>query len=137
MIKPYHTEFYAMIHQYGAKVMHHSDGSVFDLLDDLIEAGIDCLEAVQVECANMQPENLKRHVGNRLAFRGAVSVQQVLPSCTPEQVRQEVIRLRHVLGKGGGYICAPSHAVQAGTPPENVIAMVEEAVGKSIKSLSE
>lgn len=136
MIKPYQKEFFAMIHQYGAKVMYHSDGSVFDLLNDLIEVGVDCLEAVQVECADMQPEKLKQHVGDRLAFRGAVSVQKVLPCCTPEQVRHEVKHLKNVLGKDGGYICAPSHALQAGTPPENVIAMVEEAVGKTMLEIA-
>ena len=50
-------------------------------------------------------------------------------------MRQEVRRLKDVLGNGGGYICAPSHAIQAGTPSENVVAMVEEAVEKNIKDI--
>jgi len=128
MIMPYHRRLYALAHQHVRYTIHHSDGSVYDLLDDLIEAGVDCLEAVQVECQDMAPEKLKGRFGNRLSFQGGVSVQQVLPHLEPEQVRLEVRRLKKIFGAGGGYICAPSHAVQAGTPPENVIAMVEEAV---------
>ena len=128
MIMPYHRRLYAAIHAEHLPVIHHSDGSVFGLLDDLIEAGVDCLEAVQVECVDMAPEGLKARFGGRLAFQGGVSVQQVLPRATGEQVREEVRHLKDVLGRGGGYICAPSHAIQAHTPPENVVAMVEEAV---------
>lgn len=128
-IMPYHRRLCDLAHQHARFTIHHSDGSVFALLDDLIEAGVDCLEAVQVECRDMEPENLKRQFGGRLAFQGAVSVQQVLPRLNAKQVGEEVRRIKDILGAGGGYICAPSHAIQAGTPPENVIAMVEEAVG--------
>ena len=103
----------------------------------MIDAGMDCLEAVQFECVDMEPEKLKKHFGQRLAFRGGVSVQQVLPSCSAEQVRGEVRRLKEILGCDGGYICAPSHAIQAGTPPENIVAMVEEAVEKSMEQIAD
>lgn len=127
-IMPYHRRLCALAHNHARFTIHHSDGSVFALLGDLIEAGVDCLEAVQVECRDMEPEQLKRSFGDRLAFQGAVSVQQVLPHLNAGQVRQEVRRIKEILGSDGGYICAPSHAIQAGTPPENVIAMVEEAL---------
>jgi uroporphyrinogen decarboxylase len=136
IIMPYHKRLYTLAHQHVQHTLHHSDGSVFALLDDLIEAGVDCLEAVQVETLDMSPDNLKKHYGDRLAFQGAVSVQQVLPTCSTEQVRCEVRKLKSVLGNHGGYICAPSHAIQAGTPPENVIAMVEEAVERSIDDIA-
>jgi len=136
LVMPYHRRLCAAAHEHAPFVLHHSDGSVAALLDDLIEAGVDCLEAVQVECADMEPEKLKARFGDRLAFQGAVSVQQVLPRMTEGQVREEVRRLKSILGAGGGYICAPSHAIQAGTPPENVIAMVEEAVETSIEEIA-
>jgi len=136
MIMPYHRSFYAMIHEHDAFVIHHSDGSVAGLLDDLIAAGVDCLEAVQVECADMAPESLKARFGGRIAFQGGVSVQQVLPHRTPEEVRREVRRLKETLGAGGGYLCTPSHAIQAGTPPENVVAMAEEAVELTIDDIA-
>lgn len=127
-IMPYHRRLCDLSHRHARFTIHHSDGSVSALLDDLIEAGVDCLEAVQVECRDMQPELLKKRFGDRLSFQGAVSVQQVLPRLSEEEVRSEVRRIKGILGEGGGYICAPSHAIQAGTPPENVIAMVEEAL---------
>lgn len=135
MLMPYHKELYSAVHEYGVKVCHHSDGSCFDVLEDLVEAGVDCLEAVQVECAKMDPSSLKENFKDRLAFRGAVSVQQVLPHAEPETVRTEVRKLKKVLGSGGGYICQPSHAVQAGTPVRNVIAMVEEALDSSLNDI--
>lgn len=128
LIMPYHRRLYGLSHEHVRFTIHHSDGSVYDLLDDLHEAGVDCLEAVQVECRDMEPEKLKAGFGDRLAFQGAVSVQQVLPQWSVEEVKKEVRRLKSVLGQGGGYICAPSHAIQAGTPVENVIAMVEAAL---------
>lgn len=136
IIMPYHRRMCAAAREVAPFVQHHSDGSVAGLLDDLIEAGVDCLEAVQVDCADMDPEGLKARFGDRLAFQGAVSVQQVLPRQSAPQVREEVRRLKRILGAGGGYICAPSHAVQAGTPPENVVAMVEEAVECSIEHIA-
>ena len=136
MLMPYHVRLNATAHRHGAYTLHHSDGSVYALLGDLIEAGVDCLEAVQVECADMAPEKLKSGFGGKLAFHGAVSVQQVLPVMKSDQVRDEVRRLKAVLGAGGGYICAPSHAIQAGTPAANVVAMVEEAVERPMAELA-
>ena len=137
MIMPYHKEVADLVHAHGAAVMHHSDGAVAELLDDLIESGVDCLEAVQVECNGMAAAGLKERFGDRLSFQGAVSVQRILPCVSENEVRQEVRRLKQTLGAGGGYICAPSHAIQAGTPCENVIAMVEEAVEKTIDQIAE
>ncbi len=106
MVMPFHRRLCGIAHEFVPFVIHHSDGSVHGLLPDLIEAGVDCLEAVQVECADMRPEKLKADFGGRLAFQGGVSVQQVLPRLSAEQVRAEVAHLKTVLGKGGGYICA-------------------------------
>lgn len=129
VVQPFHQRLFTTAHERVRYVMFHSDGSVFALLPALIAAGLDCLEAVQVECANMEPERLKTTFGDRLSFQGAVSVQQVLPRGTPETVRATVAKLVRVLGAGGGYICGPSHAIQAGTPPANAIAMMEEVTG--------
>jgi len=135
VIQPFHVKLHATIHEYGARSLYHSDGSVIEILPDLIDAGVDVLEAVQVDAAGMDPEALKAAAGDRLGFHGGVSVQQLLPHGTAEEVRDEVARLKKVLGAGGGYICAPSHAVQVGTPPENVIAMVETAVEKPLQEI--
>ena len=125
MLKPYHKKMNKAIHEYGAKIIYHSDGSVMDAVDGLIDMGIDVLEALQFDAAGMDPAELKNRAGDRLCFHGGVSVQATLPFGTPEEVESEVKNLIKILGKNGGYILAPSHAVQAGTPPENIHAFLK------------
>jgi uroporphyrinogen decarboxylase len=93
----------------------------------LIDMGIDVLQALQFDADGMDPVELKGKYGDRLCFEGGVSVQKTLPFGSPEDVRTEVSRLSRVLGKGGGYILGPSHVIQAGTPPENIAALFDEA----------
>jgi uroporphyrinogen decarboxylase len=124
-IKPYHLEVNKAIHEFGAKVIYHTDGSVMKAVPGLIDMGIDVLQALQFDAEGMDPVELKTKYGSRLCFQGGVSVQRTLPFGTTKEVRQEVQRLISVLGKGGGYILGPSHAVQARTPPENIFAMFE------------
>ena len=90
--------------------------------------GIDVLQALQFSAKGMDPAELKARFGDRLCFEGGVSVQTTLPFGTTDDVRAEVEELIGVLGKGGGYILGPSHAIQAGTPPENVVAMFDTAL---------
>ena len=77
----------------------------------------------------MQPEKLKATFGGRLAFHGAISVQQLLPRADAATVASQCRRLVEILGEGGGYVAAPSHAIQMGTPVENVLAMVRAVLG--------
>ena len=127
MIKPLHKRLNNMLRGHGVKILYHTDGAAHSVLEDLIDMGIDCWEAVQMDARGMDAAALKNAAGNRLAFHGGISVQQLLPRGTPGEVRSEVASLVKILGKGGGYIAAPSHAVQAGTPPENIAAMLEAA----------
>ncbi|MFW5856465.1 MAG: uroporphyrinogen decarboxylase family protein [Planctomycetota bacterium] len=131
IIQPFHRRLFGAAKALApqASVMMHSDGSVHALLPDLLDAGLEVLEAVQVECADMEPERLKADFGDRLAFHGAISVQQLLPHADADTVERECRRLVEVLGRDGGYIAAPSHAIQTGTPPENVLAMVRAVLG--------
>jgi uroporphyrinogen decarboxylase len=125
MIKPHHERLNKAIHEYGVKIMYHTDGSVMDMVSGLIGMGIDILEALQFDAKGMDPSLLKTQYGDRLCFHGGVSVQKTLPFGSPESVRDEVRERIRVLGKDGGYILAPSHAIQAGTPPENIAAFIE------------
>jgi len=127
LFKPHHVRLNKLLHERGVKVMYHSDGSVVDAIDGLIDMGIDVLEAFQLDAARMDPAYIKQRWGDRLCFHGGVSVQRLLPFETSERVRDEVAELIRILGKGGGYILAPSHAIQAGTPPENIVAMLRTA----------
>jgi uroporphyrinogen decarboxylase len=98
------------------------------MVPGLIDAGLDVLQALQLSAKGMDPQVLKRRFGDRLCFEGGVSVQTTLPFGTVEEVRAEVEELIAVLGEGGGYILGPSHAIQAGTPPENTLAMFDTAL---------
>lgn len=71
----------------------------------------------------MEHEKLKREFGDRLSFHAGIDIQEVLPSGTPGEVRDEAIKTMRALGPGGGYILAPTHYVQPDVPPENVIAL--------------
>ena len=126
-LKPYHVRLNKAIHEFGVKVIYHTDGSVMEAVDGLIDMGIDVLQALQFSAKGMDPRALKRRFGDRLCFEGGVSVQTTLPFGTVEDVRREVEELIAVLGKGGGYILGPSHAIQAGTPAENIVAMFDTA----------
>ncbi|UCF61429.1 MAG: hypothetical protein JSV37_01760 [Anaerolineaceae bacterium] len=126
LIKPRHKELYDFIHsRTETKILHHSCGGVFPLVQDLIDVGVDILNPIQTSAQGMDPANLKRTFGDRLVFHGGIDVQQILPFATPERVREEVRRIVATLGKGGGYIFAPSHNFQADVPPENIVAMYE------------
>jgi uroporphyrinogen decarboxylase len=107
------------------KIAHHSDGNIYPIIADFIEIGLDILNPIQPK--SMDPARLKRDFGKHLTFWGGVDVQQVLPFGTVEEVVNEVkLRLR-TMGKGGGMILAPAHAVQPETPLENIMAFYETA----------
>jgi uroporphyrinogen decarboxylase len=130
LIKPCHVELCRAIKaRSDAKIFFHSDGDIYPLLNDLIEAGIDLLNPVHVSARNMgDTARLKREFGDRLAFCGGIDTQSVLPHGTPEEVRREVRRRIKDLAPGGGYILAAVHCIQPDVPPENVCAMFEEAI---------
>jgi len=133
VIQPFHRRLVATARQYApaAQVMFHTDGAVFEIIPDLLDTGIDILEAVQTDAAQMDPAALKATYGKHLSFHGAISVQQLLPNGTPESVAQACHELVKTLGANGGYIAAPSHAIQVGTPPENVLAMLRAVLGEA------
>ena len=127
MIKPHYVRLNRVLHSYDVKVMYHSCGATQEVIPGLIDAGVDILEALQFDALGMEPSLVKTLAGDQLCLHGGVSVQATLPFGTPADVEREVHHLIDVLGEGGGYILAPAHAIQAGTPPENVLAMFHAA----------
>lgn len=125
MIKPHHIRLNRALHEFDVAVMYHTDGAVMEIIPDLIDMGIDILQPLQFDAKGMDPERLKTLYGDRLCFYGGVSVQKTLPFGTVQDVQREVADRKKVLGANGGYILAPSHAIQAGTPPENIVAFLE------------
>jgi|SRR5208283_944165 len=126
-IKPFHTRLNRVVHEFGAKVIYHTDGSVMKAVPGLIGMGIDVLQALQFDAKGMDPLVLKTQFGDRLCFQGGVSVQKTLPFGTVEDVRREVYERIRILGLNGGYILGPSHWIQTGTPSENIVAMFDAA----------
>lgn len=109
------------------QILFHSCGGIRPLIADLLDIGLQILDPVQPRAHGMDSAELKREFGDRLTFHGGVDEQHVLPFGTEEEVAEEVcLRLRS-FGPGGGYILAPSHYVQADTPPANIVAMCRAA----------
>jgi len=122
-LKPRLKRMYACVKSKGKFVFHHSCGNIELIMRDLIEIGCDCYETVQPEVYDLA--SLKKEYGKDITFWGAISVQNLLPNGTPEQVREETIRTIRTLGKGGGYIASPTHTITHDIPPENVLAMMD------------
>ena len=127
-IKPYHRRMGAAVKRFGKPIIFHSCGSVFSLIPDLIDVGIDALNPIQVSAAGMDTKRLKQEYGRDLTFWGGVDTHRVLPCGTPAEVREEVRRRIGDLGEGGGYVLAAVHNVQPEVPPENLVAMFEAAL---------
>ncbi|MBM3334939.1 hypothetical protein FJY63_09790 [Candidatus Sumerlaeota bacterium] len=113
-------------------IFYHSDGNVWDAVAELIDAGVEVLNPVQPEC--MDPAEVKRVFGHRLAFFGTVSVQRTMPFGTPDEVRAEVKHRIETVGRGGGLLLSPAHVLQPDVPWENIVAFFEavEQYGSSV-----
>jgi uroporphyrinogen decarboxylase len=121
-IKPRVRLMYERARQYGMYIIQHSCGDIRELLPDLIEMGLSCYQTFQPEIYDI--EATKREFGMDLAFWGGISTQQLLAKATPDEVMRETSRVMGIMGKGGGYIAAPTHAVPGDVPPENILAML-------------
>ena len=118
-----------------AKIWYHTCGSCTEFIPDLIENGVDILNPVQISARRMDPDSLKKRFGRNLVFWGAgIDAQHILPFAAPERVRREVEANLSVLKPGGGYIFCNCHNIQAGVPPENIVALYDAAYGASFYS---
>jgi hypothetical protein len=127
LFKPFHVRINDWIHKHTSwKTFIHSCGSIWRLLDDIVDAGFDCLNPVQCSAADMSPEALKERYGDRITFwGGGIDTQRVLPFGTPEEIRAMVRERMRVFGAGGGFVFNPIHNVQANIPVENVLALYD------------
>ncbi|MDD3925528.1 MAG: uroporphyrinogen decarboxylase family protein [bacterium] len=126
-IRPRHQPFVDLARAYGAIPMEHTCGSSSWAYEDFIEMGIQAVDTLQPEAANMSPSYLKANFGGRLAFHGCISTAGPLAYGTPEDVSAKVQETLEVMMPSGGYALAPTHAIQDNTPTENVLAMYEAA----------
>jgi uroporphyrinogen decarboxylase len=133
MIKPHLKRLFTHVRREldrvnpGAKLMLHTCGSVYDIIDDLIDTGVEVLDPVQPKAARMDRRLLKEKFGGKIAFHGNIDEQHVLPFGTPEEIRAEVRDAIGVLAPGGGFWLSPSHNVQSDVSAKNLLVMLEAA----------
>ncbi|MBN1671394.1 MAG: methyltransferase [Kiritimatiellae bacterium] len=132
--KPWHAKLWKRAKTLAPHVcIHlHCCGGIEPLMEDLIEAGLESANPVQITCAGMEPAHLKQAYGDRFVFwGGGCDTRHVLPHGTPRDVRRNVRELLKIWTPGGGYVFQQVHNILADAPPANVIAMFEAAAGRA------
>lgn len=124
-IKPFMKAMFAKVKSKGKYVLLHCCGNIEELFPDLIEIGLDAYNTVQPEIYDLA--KIKREYGKDLTFWGAMSNQQFLPHSSAKEVFDKSVETIKVLGKNGGYLFSPTHALTPDIPPENIRAMLEAA----------
>ena len=126
---PRYKVLWEYVHNHSdCKVFMHSCGSIFEIIPDLIDAGLDILNPVQTTADNMDPVDLKREFGRDITFwGGGCDTQGILSTGTPEEVKEDVKWRMEIFSKDGGFVFNQIHNVLANVPPENVIAMFDAA----------
>jgi len=128
LVWPYHKKLFQFIRKKAKSkvyIFFHSDGAMKEAIPLLLEAGVDILNPVQVNCRGMDTKALKKDYGKDLTFWGGSCDNNVLAFGTPEEVRDETKRRIDDLAPGGGFIFAPIHIIQKGVPPENIMSWWE------------
>ncbi len=126
LYKPYQKAVNDRIHELtGWKVFIHTCGAIRDIIPDLIEAGFDILNPVQISAAGMDPQQLKKEFGKDIVFwGGGINTQKTLPFGTPDDVYREVRRNIDIFSTGGGFVFNTVHNIQSNVPVENILAML-------------
>ncbi len=122
-IKPRLKIMYDKIKSYGMYVAQHSCGDINEVFDDLVELGLDIYNTFQPEVYDIV--EIKEKYGSNLTFYGGISTQKLLPFANVDEVKAETNRIMRILGKHGGYIAAPTHAIPNDVPIENIIAFLK------------
>ncbi len=127
IFKPRHAALNAYVHEHsGLKTFLHSCGSLHDLLPDIIEAGVDILNPVQITARNMEPAKLKAEFGADITFwGGGADTRKILPKGSTAEVKDHVRRNIETFAPGGGFVFATAHNMLPDIPPQNIEAMFE------------
>ncbi|MBC8384221.1 MAG: hypothetical protein H8E57_01730 [Candidatus Cloacimonetes bacterium] len=121
---PYFEQLTKLGHEFGYQVILHSCGSIHRVIPDLIKLGVDALHPIQAKAKNMDAETLKQDFSGKITFIGGIDTQDLLINATPEQVKEEVRRIKNLLSPG--IVISPSHeAILPNVPMENIKAMAE------------
>jgi uroporphyrinogen decarboxylase len=123
-VNAYNRQIVDRAHQKGLKVVRHSDGNLWPLMDILLDTGYDGLNPLEPQ-AGMTLKRVKDYCGDRLCLVGNIDCIDLLPSGTPDQVEQAVIQAIEDGARGGGLIVCSSNSLHPGVNPENCIAMFQ------------
>jgi len=127
LYKPFHKKLWGRAKELAdVKVQLHCCGGIYELLEDLIEAGLDAVNPVQISCRGMEPRRLKEEFGGRITFwGGGCDTQSVLPMATPDRIGEHTREQVGIFAPGGGFVFQQVHNILANVPPENIVAMLE------------
>ena len=109
----------------------HSDGCLDMVMDELIDTGFDIINPIQPEC--MDVFAVKDKYGDKITMHGTVSIQELLPFGSVEDVHREVRKIIDYCGRDGGLIICPANLIQNDTPMENILALYEEVNGHPLR----
>ncbi|MEM1607981.1 MAG: uroporphyrinogen decarboxylase family protein, partial [Ignisphaera sp.] len=129
MYKHRYEELFGYIKKHSKMyIFLHSDGAIFPLIKEFIDAGLDIINPIQLSAKGMDPEKLKKEYGEQITFwGGGADVQRILPFANKDEVVQHVKNLIKIFAPGGGFVFAATHNIQPPTPPENIVAVFETA----------
>jgi uroporphyrinogen decarboxylase len=133
-IKPCLKRMYDFVHsKTKAKIFMHSCGSVYDIIPDLIEIGVDILNPLQSTAAKMDLKKIKQEFGNDISlWGGGIDIQKLLPFASYQEIEDEVKRIIELLMPGGGFVFAPTHNIQANIEPERIDRAYQTAIRNRI-----
>jgi len=123
--KPFQQKLWKRVKELAdVKIMLHSCGAIEPLLDDLIDAGLEAVNPVQISSAGMDPARLKAKYGSRICFwGGGCDTRRILPQSTPAEVAEHVRQQVAIMRQGSGFVFQQVHNVMADVRPENIVAM--------------
>jgi len=127
-VKPQLAKMYARAKEKGLYVSQHSCGDIQEIYPDLIEIGLDMHQTFQPEIFDIH--KIKAMYGDKLSFWGGISTQRLLPFATPEELVVEVKKIMQVVGKGGGFVAAPTHSIPGDVPAVNIHVLIELLKGQ-------
>lgn len=118
-------QYIDIAHSYDVSIMHHSCGSIYDLIAEFIDCGLDILQSIQPDAYNMDLKKIKNNFGKDICFQGGISIQKNLPIGKPQDINNEVKNVFYAMKHGGGYIGCTAHNIQSDTPVDNILALIE------------